>query len=133
MTMMGKIELVVLVYLLIWHFLADFIVQTDWQAQNKSKQLGALARHVFTYTLCLWVASLIVVVALDRVGLSYNPYWVHFFWVNGVLHWLTDYATSRWARRLYEQGRRRAFFIVVGFDQLIHQVTLIVTMAIWLL
>jgi hypothetical protein len=37
------------------HFLADFLVQTDWQARNKATSINALARHVATYTLCLSV------------------------------------------------------------------------------
>lgn len=35
------------------HFVADFIVQTQWQAVNKSKSLLALSQHVGTYTCCI--------------------------------------------------------------------------------
>lgn len=33
------------------HRVADYWIQTDWQAQNKSKNLKALLTHALTYTL----------------------------------------------------------------------------------
>jgi hypothetical protein len=45
--------------LLVSHLAGDFVVQTDWQATNKSGGLGgdrerrrALLTHILTYTLC---------------------------------------------------------------------------------
>ena len=42
------------------HGIADYWVQTDWQAQNKSKNHVALARHVGTYCLTFFLALLAV-------------------------------------------------------------------------
>jgi hypothetical protein len=103
------------------HWVADFVLQTHWQASNKSKRLDALARHVMVYTAVLAVASLVL------FGVEGAP----FAAVNGVLHFGTDYFTSRWTSRLYAKQEWHNFFVVVGFDQLIHQGTLAATM--WLL
>ena len=40
-----------LLALLTTHFVADFVLQSDWMVQNKSKRWGALAAHVSVYTL----------------------------------------------------------------------------------
>lgn len=109
------------VILLIVHWVADFVLQTHWQASNKSKRLDALARHVAIYTATLAVSSIILFGAMGAA----------FALVNGVLHFGTDYFTSRWSSRLWAKQDWHNFFVVIGFDQLIHQITLAATM--WLI
>lgn len=38
-----------IIIVLFGHFIADFIVQTREQAENKSKNLEALSRHILSY------------------------------------------------------------------------------------
>jgi hypothetical protein len=49
------------------------------------------------------------------------------FGVTFVSHWLTDYFTSKWSSRLWENKEVHNFFVVIGLDQLIHATTLIIT------
>ena len=107
------------IVLLAVHFVADFMFQTHWQASNKSKSNYALARHVSTYTLCLAIAT----IPLFGFAIA-GPFVV----VNGVLHFVTDYFTSRASSKLYAKQEWHNFFVVIGFDQLIHQSTLAATM-----
>jgi hypothetical protein len=108
--------------LLAMHWIGDFVLQTHWQAQNKSKSNVALFRHVMVWGACLTVAA----------GLLFpSPQWLFFVWVNCILHFATDWCTSRWSSRLYAKQDWHNFFVVIGFDQLIHQATLAVTM--WVL
>ena len=111
------------VALLATHWFADFVLQTHWQASNKSKNNVALSRHVLVYTSVLGAASF-ALFALPGYGLQ----WLIFTLGNGALHFATDYGTSRWTSRLYAKQDWHNFFVVVGFDQLIHQTTLAVTM-----
>lgn len=108
------------VALLATHWVADFVCQTHWQASNKSKSLDALSRHVATYTAVLAVASFVL---FGAIGLLFAA-------VNGILHFATDFGTSRWSSRLYAKQDWHNFFVVIGLDQLIHQVTLAATLAI---
>lgn len=110
--------------LLFVHWFADFVLQTHWQAQNKSKNNEALAAHVGVYSFALMIGSAII--------FGQSAGWVWFFLLNGALHFATDYFTSRWSSRLYAKQDWHNFFVVVGLDQLIHQVTLALTM-LWLL
>lgn len=118
--------------LLIVHFIADFLLQSDWMALNKSKSNIALTAHVAVYTS------------------GFLAFGLKFAAVTFVLHWITDYFTSRATSRLWfididtqpyselsyckmfdsvvvYPNRRHWFFVMIGFDQLIHYVTLALT------
>lgn len=127
--------------LLTVHWLADFCMQTHWQASNKSKSNYALAVHASIYTVCLLSMTMLLFVAHPMLGLGFVA-------VNGVLHFATDWCTSRVTSRLFiaqfdyiksafnnepRMAMKRNFnphnfFVMIGFDQLIHQVTLALTM-----
>lgn len=109
--------------ILLCHTIADFVVQTDWQAKNKSKRWDALTLHVSTYTLTMMVGVCLVLRSFEWSGL-----WI---FVTFATHFLTDAITSRISSRMWAQSRPHAFFVVVGFDQWIHMATLLLT-AQWL-
>jgi hypothetical protein len=111
----------IILFILVVHWLADFVLQTDWQATNKSTRADALLLHVGTYTLAMLVAALIAIRPLDEA--------VTWAVLNGVLHLATDFVTSRLSASAFKRGDRHTFFVVIGFDQLIHQATLIGTLA----
>jgi hypothetical protein len=50
-----------------------------------------------------------------------------FVTLNGVLHWITDYYTSKATRRYYENNEMKNFWDTIGLDQLIHIITLLLT------
>lgn len=96
--------------LLAVHYIADFLLQTDWQAQNKSKNNQALLEHVLCYTVMfLWFYG-----------------WA-FAGITFVTHFITDYITSRINTRLWAAKKVHWFFASVGLDQLIHFFTLALT------
>ena len=112
--------------LLFVHFLADFLVQTDWQAVNKSKDVEALSRHVATYTATFLIfLPFMCEVTIGRVPSSII---ILFCVATFATHWITDYVTSRIAAYYYQKEDRHAFFAMVGLDQFIHQATLLLTM-----
>ena len=117
--------------LLATHFVGDFILQSDWMALNKSKNLRALVAHVLIYSLC------------------FLPFGVIFAMITFLTHLITDAATSQITSKLwfieldeqYDTGRRDGvyfarhearvfgdrrhwFFVAIGADQLIHYITL---------
>ncbi len=109
--------ILVVCYVAILHWFADFYCQTDRMALAKHSSNKWLTIHVATYTVLLLMCTLVNV-----------PLWCL---LNGALHWVTDYFTSRWTSRLWKAERRHAFFVVIGLDQLIHLCTLTLT-AWWL-
>lgn len=103
------IPVVTVLTLLVLHFIADFICQTDWMAINKSKRVDALLLHVSIYTLFF-------------LGFGWR-----FAVVTFLSHLITDGITSKINSYLYERNRHW-FFVAVGADQLIHYFTLILTL-----
>jgi hypothetical protein len=97
------------------------------QAQNKSKNNVALGRHVGVY---MAVLTLTVPWIFPGDLIDHTARWFTFVVVNSILHFCTDYVTSRITSKLYAKQDWHNFFVVVGFDQLIHQVTLAGTMVL---
>ena len=93
------------------HWVADFLLQTQKMAINKSKNNYWLFAHVFIYSIT-WVF----------IGLFlFKPISVILFAITTfICHFITDYLTSRWTNKLYKQKKYYgfpAFFSVIGFDQ----------------
>lgn len=109
--------------LLTTHFVADFVLQTDWMAQNKSKRWDALALHVGVYTFAFVPVTLYL--------LGNTPQATQFLALTGALHFVTDAITSRINSRLWAEKRVHAFFVGIGADQLSHAYALMGTL--WLL
>lgn len=98
--------------LLVIHFVADFLFQTNWQAVNKSKDPLALTSHVITYSLPFIV---------------FGPL---FFLITFVTHFATDFFTSKAVAYFNKKEKRKAMFVTIGADQLIHGLTLVYTYAL---
>lgn len=124
------------VSMLVVHWFADFVCQTHWQAINKSKRWDALSKHVLSYTIVfgLGLIGTFAFFAGQLFSLAMLLHWQNFAIVivaNGVLHFITDAVTSRWSSYLWKQQKIHDFFVVIGFDQVIHQLTIFLTLA-WL-
>jgi len=123
--------------ILIVHFLADFVLQTDKQAKGKSKNWNALLRHTFTYSAVWYFIMLGFAVCGNHFGgytieeLGWSPWMITFPFITFVAHTITDYFTSRINSKLWAQGKTHLFFVSVGFDQILHYVQLFLTY--WLL
>lgn len=114
------ITLVDIFVILLTHWVADFVLQTDWQAKNKSTDNRALVDHVTTYSVC-WLVPMFLL-------FYFGPYNL----VGGILtafvfailtffcHLVTDYFTSKINSRLWAKGDVHNFFVSIGFDQVLH-------------
>ena len=117
------------------HYVADWIVQTREDAANKSHSLRALTNHVATYTYTLLWGVVLFCIWFEPATFTYRQYIWHpisFVLINGILHWGTDYITSRINAANWAKKDKKPFWAGIGADQLIHQITLILTVY-WLL
>ena len=121
------------ILLIIWaHFVADFMPQNDKMAQNKSTSNIWLTNHIMVYSAAMLGIMAPFVYFMDAANSHIQLLWL-LVWVviNGALHWITDWCSSRATSYLWQKGDRHNFFVVVGADQAIHLSTMVVTWA-WL-
>jgi len=91
------------ILLIVWiHFIMDFVLQTDKIALNKSNDNGILALHVSIYSVPFFIFG------WKFAGLTW------------LLHFMTDWCTSRIAKKLWSEGQRHWFFVTIGADQALH-------------
>lgn len=119
--------------LLLGHWVADFVCQSDRVAQNKSKSNKVLAEHCVIYTIVVAAFTVPMVLVLT---LCYHIFLLHPLVVMSYLfitHFITDYFTSRLNDYLLCTEQRHWFFVSIGFDQLIHFGVLLCLLALFLL
>ena len=98
------------VVILVWlHFFADFVLQTDKMAINKSKSIKWLLIHIGMYTIPLFTLG-----------------W-KFALLNGVLHLTVDFFSSKITSTLWAKEERHWFFVTIGADQAVHITCLVLT------
>lgn len=103
------VDIKILILLVFVHWFADFVMQTDNMAKGKSTSNLWLVKHVGLYALFL------------------VPFGPVFAAVNFLAHIATDYVSSRITSYLWQKGDRHNFFVVIGMDQALHLVVLILT------
>lgn len=115
--MKAEISISVLATILLVHWIADFILQTDKQAKGKSKNWGDLLGHTINYSVCWWAMLLFLPLheTLIFIGATF------------ICHTITDYFTSRLNSKLWSEQKVHYFFVSVGFDQILHYTQLIIT------
>lgn len=115
------------IFLLAAHWLGDFVIQTHWQATNKSKNVVALLKHIGTYTLVFAAASYLLL--WGDLGIPLQTITI-FIAVNALAHFVTDYFTSKMTAKLWAEQRPHDFFVAVGFDQFLHQAAIALSLGL---
>ena len=129
-------SLVEIFSIIIIHFVADFIMQDERWALNKSKNWDALLMHTITYTSVWLVIALIIDVYTNQTT---NDWYFDtldvqlFLLITFVCHTITDYFTSRIVSKKFAEGKYGSAipsfgaFTIIGFDQVLHYVQLFLT------
>ena len=109
--------MIVAFFIVVIHFIADFIFQAEEWATNKSKSNFALFKHVTMYTI-IW--------STGGVFIFSDPFkYLIFLLVTFVAHFTTDYFTSRIVSRKFANNEYGSpipnfgAFTVIGFDQVL--------------
>ncbi len=97
--------------------MGDFLFQTSKMATSKAHSLKWLSLHVLVYGGIM--TSFGVFLLGIETGLVFSLF-------NTVLHWITDFFTSKVIVKYLK--RPRIFFPLLGLDQLIHAITLILSL-----
>lgn len=121
------IPLLIVLVILFWHWIADFILQTDWEAQNKSKEWKPLLSHTIKYSL-VWFFPMFFIFALNLISeIDVIIKTFSFMGITFICHTITDYFTSRLNTKLWNNKEVHYFFVSIGFDQFLHFTQLLLT------
>lgn len=106
--------LLLIALLIVKHFIADFVLQSEWQVRNKARYghpAGLLHAgfHAVLTLPCLLAVGVAPVPALAAVAVEF------------VLHYHQDWLKEQITRRGGAGPERQIFWIVLGADQLLHQ------------
>lgn len=119
------ISLSTIIILLIGHYVADFVCQTDWMARNKSHSFYPRFTHILVYVGVLGLFALMIIPQSLIM-------WFLFF--NGFAHYITDKYSSRITSKLAKEGKYGSdtipnfgMFSIIGLDQLLHYIVLFST------
>lgn len=115
----------IFIFIIVMHWVADFIFQAEKWSLGKSKSWAPLLKHTTTYSL-LWLLPVWFITG-DLVG-SFV-----FIITTFALHTVTDYYTSRVVSKKFAKGYYGSpipnfgAFSTIGLDQVLHYVQLICT------
>ena len=112
-----------ILFILLVHWVSDFVLQTHHMSTRKSSSNYYLTMHVVVYTFAT-IVMWSVVFPFTTIHISSLGIWLSFAAIF-TTHWVTDYFTSRWTSRLYKEERYHDFFVVIGFDQVLHYTQLL--------
>lgn len=107
--------------ILLIHWFADFVLQTDKQAKGKSKNWDDLLNHTANYS-TVWMVIGIILLPMNQYLNA-----IYFVLITFLCHTITDYITSRENSKLWEQGKIHNFFVCIGLDQYLHYIQLFLT------
>ena len=115
--------MLVYLYIIFLHWIADFVCQTDKMARGKSKNWKDLLSHTLVYSLIMSFGMLFV--------LNFSLINILLFGLTTfMLHTITDYFTSRLNSKLWADNKVHNFFVSVGFDQVLHYTQLFLTYSV---
>ena len=106
------------------HFVADFLLQTNWIARGKERRTGwgaPLAVHALIHGVATLLIALAIAPRLWWLGLA-----------DFAIHWTIDRAKTLVSLRGGWSADQAPFWWVIGFDQFLHQVTNIALAAAFL-
>ena len=99
------INIKIVIFIMLWHFISDWLLQADWMAIGKSKRFGfnkSMISHIGVITLA-WI-----------------PFGFIFGLLNALSHWIIDAISSQFTSYFWKKEQRHWFFVTIGFDQFLH-------------
>lgn len=117
----------IVISIFIVHWISDFLLQERRVAMNKHNSLIVLTEHVTIYTIGWVMAGFAYSFVVSIQGIHFNMYLLLFIPITFVCHFITDFFTSKANHYFHKKNQVKNFWGMVGFDQAMHHIQLIVT------
>ena len=122
--------MIVLSFIICFHFICDFIFQYDEHAKNKSHSIKALLSHTSSYTIQVGALTVMLFAMIQDINaFSHLIEW--YFWLF-TTHTLTDFITSKVTAYAHKTGKNKLFWGAIGIDQMLHMLQIIYLYEIFL-
>lgn len=119
---MEPITILLVLWLIFSHWVADFIFQDESWALKKKESLVSLLKHTFTYSIVMTLAFSFI---LSPIGLLY-------FFIGALIsHTYIDYFSSKVVGKMFADKHAGSpipnfgAFSMIGLDQVFHYITII--------
>lgn len=119
---MDLLTLLLVLYLILSHWIADFVFQDEEWALNKKHNNVALLKHVFTYNLIM------MLMFFNILSLKF----LFLFGVGSIVsHFIIDYFTSKLVGKRFADKYlggsipNLGAFSMIGLDQVLHYITML--------
>lgn len=115
----------IFIFIVITHYIADFIFQDEKWAVGKSKSFSSLVQHTTMYSI-IWVFPVHIISEDFFKSLV-------FVLITFIAHTITDYFTSKIVSKRFSDEYygspipNLGAFSIIGFDQVLHYIQLIIT------
>lgn len=126
-------NLLIIAAVLFGHWVGDFILQENNLKASKDKKLinkaKKLVKHLFPHTLVYTsvLTGMMAILILFKI-LSYNLIsLILFFVITYITHFITDFIVTMINSNFLMKNGRHKYFVSIGLDQLIHYMTMFVT------
>lgn len=125
--------------LIVIHYVADFMAQTEEMAVGKSKSIKLLLKHTGIYTFIFYMVFALWCAYQNHFGtitvqdMGWSPWFFLFFPITFVCHTVIDYVSSKITARKFEKKEfytgipNMGAFSIIGLDQVCHYATLFLT------
>jgi len=117
------ISIWVVLYLILTHWISDFVLQSRVMFNNKSSSNYYLFMHVSIYSIITIISWLLLNIIS---GVKYTSVTMLIIFTSiFISHWITDYITSRITSKLAKEEKWYYFFLVFGIDQVLHYIQIL--------
>jgi len=121
-------EIAVIVIVIIGHWLADYIFQTNESIVDKGKDFVNVIHHVSQYTTVM--TALMVILIAFGVITTQSWFFIINFWIfTFAFHLLVDYFSSKLTLRIKTEEFKFGYFSIISTDQMVHIVSLFLTIS----
>jgi hypothetical protein len=115
--------------IIVLHFIGDWLLQSRFMADNKSKftVIGWIAwsQHIIIYFITMMIGIAVFYHYYPQELVMRNlACWTIF---NSIIHGIQDKITSQLTSRFYAKHNYHAFFTTIGFDGMMHYLTLFIS------
>lgn len=111
------VPLYLILLMFVVHYVFDWVLQTRWMAENKSKNNNALLLHVGIYSIGLFLLA------------AFTPLSIFWACINTVAHFAVDFISSRITSHMWTNNMNDGFWNTIGADQMVHYLILFSTIA----